>query len=132
MFFKRTFIRNLCCLVLVKRIATLWVTVSRSPICCLVGNFTDIKTGVPFVTENPHQRPCTSLKRDFVLFMKALMKVSFSLNKSVEVKYGASLYRGIFVQLMTMQEKQILARGIENHKEQWVWLHIFLEIIKQK
>ena len=34
-------------------------------------------------------------------------------------KDGAYLYRSIFAQFMTMQEKQILARAVEIQKENW-------------
>ena len=40
------------------------------------------------------------------------------------------LYRGIFVKVMTMGKKQILARVLEFKKKMWVTMH-FSEIIKQ-
>ena len=39
------------------------------------------------------------------------------ITKTLQVKDGAYLYRSIFVRLMTMREKKILARAIEIQKE---------------
>ena len=36
-----------------------------------------------------------------------------------KIKDGAYLYRSIFARLITMREKQILARPIEIQKENW-------------
>ena len=41
------------------------------------------------------------------------------------IKDGTSNYKGIFVQFLTMWEKQILARAIWIQKENWGWPYIF-------